>query len=65
MAIMQKKYINLIGFCLIVAITFGVGLKLGQNSEAINVYSQSKKAPQVDQNFSRHQQNLTRPLRFW
>ena len=51
MAIMQKKYINLIGFCLIVAITFGVGLKLGQNSEAINVYSQSKKAPQVDQKF--------------
>ena len=49
---MQKKYKTLIGFGLIVALTFGVGFKLGQISEVLNPYSQSIKSQQVDQKLS-------------
>ena len=49
---MQIKHTTLIGFGLIVALTFGVGFKLGQNSEALTVYAQSNSRQQVDQKLS-------------
>lgn len=52
LAIMLKKYAMLIGLCLIVTLTFGVGFKLGQHRDVLTAYAQSNSRQQVDQKSS-------------
>ena len=49
---MQKTYTALIGFGLIVALTFGIGFKFGQNSDVLKVYTQSNSKQQMGQQLS-------------
>ena len=49
---MPKKYTTLIGFGLIVTLTFGAGFKLGQHREVLTAYTQSNSRQQVDQKSS-------------
>ncbi|MGD9054460.1 MAG: hypothetical protein PVG17_21555 [Desulfobacterales bacterium] len=49
---MQQKYLPFIGFGLILALTFGVGFKLGQHREVLTVYARSNSAQQVNQKLS-------------
>ena len=46
---MQKTYTKLVGLGLVMALTFGVGFKLGQHREVITAYTQASSERQVAQ----------------